>query len=392
MRLGILTLHAGFNEGAILQSLALQRTISDLRPGFEVEIIDHRHPRLMDKAYGPADNARKRALQRFCDHVLPISPQRFLTNDRQPTFNFAQKRYRAIVVGSDEVWKVTFQRRLKGLLRLQTDPFAPAFPNVFWPDCSISIPKLSYAATVGEKTDWFSIPDRLHKEMADILSGFSFIGVRDERTRAFVEWVDSNLTKKVSWTPDPTLTTDLTKSVDRDKLHSRLTELGVDFQRPRLLVILSPHNAYGPAVEAFRRRGFQIISASDKNPYADIDLTKADIGPLEWASLAASFDICLSERMHGCIFSILNRCPLICVDRRLPTCGFPTKNNVLMQKLGLAHRYVSVSGPDGPAKLLKMCSDLDERPIDWNIVDEHLANLRQVGRSFLDSSLPRSGR
>lgn len=388
MRFGTVTLHAGFNEGAILQSLALQRAISELRPGADVEIVDHRYPVLMEKAYGPADNDRKKALQDFADHRLPVSPRRFYSADRHPTFDYIRSRYDAIVVGSDEVWKIAFQRRLKGLLRLQTDPYAPAFPNVFWPDRSIGIPKIAYAASAGEKTDWLSMSPRMRRKIAGILGGFGAIGVRDERTRAFALWADQSLAGKIEWTPDPTLICDLTNDAAPDDLRARLAAWGVDFNRPRLLLIAGEHPAYAAACALLKTRGYQIVSVSDRNPYADIDLTGAAIGPLDWAGLARHFDACLSERMHGGIFAVLNGCPLICADRRRPTMGFPTKNHALSDMLGLSHRYVSVNEAGGQSRLLEMCSTLQNLPYDRAAIGERLAELRRIGRDFLDRSLP----
>ncbi len=388
MRFGTLTLHAGFNEGAILQSLALHRAIGELRPAAEVEIVDHRYPVLMARAYGPADDDRKKALQAFYDNDLPLSPRRFHSKARRLTFDYIQSRYDALVVGSDEVWKIAFQHRLKGLLRLQTDPYAPAFPNVFWPGPSLHVRKIAYAATAGEKTDWLALPKCMRRRIAEALGDFDAIGVRDERTRAFALWADPALEKKITWTPDPTFIADLTGDVPTDRLRARLAGWGVDFQRPRLLLIAGVHDAYAAAVALLRQQGYQIVSVSDKNPYADVDLTGAPIGPLEWAGLARHFDLCLSERMHGSIFAVLNGCPLICLDRRRPTLGFPTKNRALTEKLGLSHRYVSVVEPAGRGRLEEMCTNISTLPYDHAGIARTLAALRAEGRSFLDEALP----
>lgn len=387
MRIGSLTLHAGYNEGAILQSLSLQRAIKERWPDATAEIVDHRYPVLMEKAYGAADNDRKRALQNFYDHQLPLSEKRFYSADRKPTFSFISERYDHVVVGSDEVWKIAFVPRLKGLIRLQSDKYSPAFPNVFWPDATVNARKVSYAASVGEKTNWPSFSRRMRGRIAAILSGFDAIGVRDDRTAAFVAWASESLTERVSWTPDPTFLTNLHAEVDRDVLRGKLSALGVDFNRPRVLAILGKDAAYERAIELIKGQGYQVVTVSDRNGYGDVDLSTAALDPLEWAAMAGLFDACISERMHGCIFALKNKCPLICVDRRQPTVGFPTKNAELMRRFDLEQLHASVNSPEGVNKLMELSSDIASIPFSVTSVEATLNEFRTRGLEYLEGAL-----
>ncbi|HTI50252.1 MAG TPA: hypothetical protein VL475_04850, partial [Planctomycetaceae bacterium] len=79
-RIGILTLHYGFNEGAILQAYALAGLLRQHLPEADVEIVDQRYPSKL-KASGPADAPRTKALQQAIDHWLPLSALRLRTND-----------------------------------------------------------------------------------------------------------------------------------------------------------------------------------------------------------------------------------------------------------------------------------------------------------------------
>lgn len=388
--IGTLTIHSVYNEGAILQSLALQRAIAKLRPEGAVDIIDHRDPRQMTRGYGPANTERKQALKAFYDSRLPTSPERFENADPQPTFRYINAHYDAVVVGSDEVWKIAFRKRFKGLVRMQADPLAPAFPNVFWPDTGVSARKMTYAATCGVKTDWARLPRRVTRRIAEILDDFAAIGVRDERTRAFVEALAPAALDKVTWTPDPTIIEDLSGLADRAALRTRLEGLGVDFTRPRVLVITGRQPPYDRAMQALRDQGFQLTALSDANPYADVDLTRTGFDPLEWAALASQFDLVISERMHGSIFTLRNGTPLICVDGRVRAMGWATKNEELMSRMGLADRYVSAKDPEAEEKLLTLCTDPLSLPWDRAAVAARFEEYGAIGRGYLDRNLPTS--
>ena len=91
-----------------------------------------------------------------------------------------------MVVGSDEVWKIAYRPRMRGLIRTQSDPVAPAYPNAYWPDASAGPMRVAYAATAGSKTDWTRIPLLRRWQMARTVNGFAGLGLRDARTRAFI--------------------------------------------------------------------------------------------------------------------------------------------------------------------------------------------------------------
>lgn len=340
MRIGILTLHSGYNEGAILQALALRTNLARAMPAAEVEIIDHRYPSLELDVYGPPSNERERCLRAFVDQTLPLSPRRFISERSGATLDYVRERYDAVVVGSDEVWKVSFSRRFRGLIPVQNDPWSPAFPNVYWLDARMPITRIAYAATVGAKTVWTRIPRRAARRMRDRLSRFQLIGIRDDRTRGFLEWLDPALAERAEWVPDPTFSTDLLGDVDADALKAKLESLGVDPSRPTVAVVAKDQGDASVAVDTFRRAGRQIVSVALPHSGADVRLDQAALSPLEWARTFGLMEATISQRMHGCIFSLLNGTPLVAVDNRRGSLGYETKIHELMTRFGLMDYYV----------------------------------------------------
>lgn len=386
MRVGTLTLHSGYNEGAILQSLALTHAVKDVRPAAEVEIVDHRFPRLVEKAYGPADNGRKQALQAFGDG-LPLSPERFVSSGSRQTWDYASARYDAVLVGSDEVWKVVYRQRLKGLIKLQNDPYAPAFPNIFWPDRSVDAVKIGYAATIGAKTNWLALPAKVKRMMAEALESFKAIGVRDDRTFDFIGRLSPALQQKAVLTPDPTFAHPLNRYADQDALRAKFAAHGVDFDRPRLLVIARKDPRCTIALQKFKAAGYQTVALSEANADTDIDLSGAAFDPLEWAAAASLFDACLSERMHGCIFSLLNGTPVISLDFRTATMGHQTKNGELYKRTGIPAFNVNLASA-ASSDIETACNKVIAGEWPSEAVENRIAEYRRTGTGFLSTNLP----
>ena len=83
--IGIFTIHTGYNEGAVLQSLALSRLLSALS-GEAVEVLDHRSRRRWTDR-GSGDTPRKQAIATSATQAAaqPASASRTITAPPGPT-------------------------------------------------------------------------------------------------------------------------------------------------------------------------------------------------------------------------------------------------------------------------------------------------------------------
>lgn len=310
-KLGILTFHSSFNEGAIWQAYCLASSLQKNLPSYRVEIIDHRY-RAKTECYGPPKNSRTQALDQFINKRLPLSQQQFVEDDHKHTYEYIRNNYRCLVVGSDQVWKFHYRygRKLLGFVNVQNIPMYPAFPNAYWPDERIDMPKVAYAASIGP-SDWGRI-FRLHRiKMRRILSSFSLLGIRDEMTRDFLRWLDPIIASKAEWVPDPTFSLDSLGTVDKESLREKLEQYGVDFSRPRLGVVVHDETVTNDVIEQVKKMGFQVIALSITNTAADVRLFDKGFTSLEWASIFGFFSLCLTQRMHGAIACILNNTPFV---------------------------------------------------------------------------------
>src|SRR5262245_28055617 len=266
-QIGILTLHSGFNEGAVLQALCLSRNLQNSLLDWRVDIIDHRYPK-KTAFYGPPNDNRKRALFRAISE-LPLSNQSFFSDDHRCTFDYVNSNYHVLVTGSDTLWKLHYTRRRFRLPPIQNHAMYPAFPNVYWPDRVIRVPKIAYAACIGE-TDTTTIPWLHRQRMRSILSDFALLGVRDAKTNDFIRWLAPSL--RTEWVPDPSFSIDVLSLVDREAVKVKLATLGVDFSRPRLGVMLGDGRETEAAVAKLRARGFQAVGFSLSNNFSECEL------------------------------------------------------------------------------------------------------------------------
>lgn len=354
-KLGILTFHYNYiNEGSLLQAYCLVNNLKNNLPGYDIEIIDHQYKSKL-KVYGEkTKNPRTKALYNFIQNSLPLSKNKFF-DDSKKTFKFINENYDALVVGSDEIWRMHYEKKF--FLYNPKDPWNPAFPNIYWPDKSVKTPKIAYAACIGN-TKLNNIP-LIHKlKMKRILDNFSLLSVRDKNTKSFLKWLDPKLEEKAEIIPDPSFSIDISSLVNKKNIKTKLEKLGVDFSKPRVALLfpnyLNDKNT-DEAINYFKSEGYQIISLSEYNEKSDIDLSRESFNPLEWIGIFGFMDICISQRMHGCISSILNNIPFIALDSR--TINGESKIKDLMRSFNLLDYYWDFNN-DKPEKLINICKSI----------------------------------
>ena len=381
-KIGILTLHNGYNEGAILQAFCVATNLQRSLENSEVEIVDHRY-RSKVSAYGPVRDDRTRALNDFINHSLPLCKREFLANDHRDTFEFIRENYNIVVTGSDELWKLNYTKRFFGLVSEQKDPWCPPFPNVYWPDESIKIPKIAYAASIG-KTDWQTIPRKHVRLMKSILSHYTLLGIRDQRTMSFLEWLDPNIAAKAEWVPDPTFSIDILSLVDKEMLKQKLQQWGVDFGCPRICVVLGDDPNINKVIKETKKRGFQIVGLSLPNGIADVELFDKGLTPLEWVGVFGLMDFCMSQRMHPCIFSILNNTPFIAMDSfYINSMDDDTKVKDLMRSFNLLDYYYNVE-KDSLEKFRAICEKMLDAPWPVDEIAQKRRLFQERSKEFTD--------
>lgn len=377
--IGILTLHYGYNEGAILQAYALAQLLKRARR--EVRIIDHRYPEKV-AIYQASMDRRKEQLQHEIEHSLPLSESHFFSRYENETWRFIEKHYSTLVIGSDQVWRLRYARRLFGLISFQRDPFIGKFPNVYWPPPSLKVRKVSYAASIGD-TDPGVVPVGHRRRMAASLDAFEVLGVRDERTADFISRLSSNLASRIRMCPDPTLLWSWNFHAGRDSLRAKLAKLGLRHDRPICVLGVARSNWSVSLAKQLKQCGWAVIGYSSWDDFSEFQLAQIGVSLDEWISLFGIAQLCITDRYHCTIFAILQKCPVFVCDPA------GEANHRGKSRIGTLAGALHVNDcvRQGYPAIQEIIPLLGQLELDWCTVEKYLCQLRQCGNAVIEEIL-----
>ncbi|MBL0744025.1 polysaccharide pyruvyl transferase family protein [Chryseolinea lacunae] len=315
MKIGIVTYHHVINDGAVLQAYAQQQALQRLFPDATVEIIDFRYKMIEKRErfdiLKDVLKFRKSAffklrkyitVRNFVNRKLPLSKRRIVADDLQEATAFINQHYDAVVVGSDEVWKIDYKK------------FSRPFPNIYWLPQPINVIRIASAATANT-LNLSALKEGDRSKAVELLRDFRLIGVRDRFTYDFVK---TNVPDApLSLMPDPTFALTMEESIYATA-KQKLEAAGVDLKKPILGLSLSSNikelkELSAKVFSTFDAMGYQVVSIGQYNEYCHVNLT-AQLDPLEWAHVYRFFQFCITDRFHSTIFSIRNHVNFVSVD------------------------------------------------------------------------------
>lgn len=346
MRIGILTLPFEANYGWAVQRWALYHTIEKL--GHQPTIINRR----WSSNNTSCINSFKRFVyynvicprfKRFVDKETPsVTP---ITRTPEETFEVS-KHLDAVIVGSDQVWRIE-NTRLAGL-----DFFLD-----FLKDSPIK--RLSYAASFGKDT-WQGTEDDTIK-VKNLLQKFNAISVRED---SGVCLCNNLFDVESSHVLDPTLllTADdynllLSKPKSRQELVTYILD-STEEKRNTVSEIARQCNL--KEVNLYPSRSFTFY----KSVYT-------------WLEKIRDAHYVVVDSFHGMVFCILfhKQFAVFANSKR----GL-TRFTSLLGMLGLIERMTTVFGKEEVLKILK-------QPIDYVSVESMLATHRKKSLGFLENNL-----
>jgi hypothetical protein len=282
--------------------------------------------------------------------------QRFIPNVTRPCHNgeelraaIQKSRLDAVVVGSDQVWRLDFH---------QDTNHGAYFLNFVPP----GVRKLSYAASFGYP-EWQH--PKLVKEVSSLLAGFDAVSVREQ---SGVDICRNTFGRgECALVLDPTLVVDPTfyaEAAAPSKFRSR----------PSLVsYVLAPGASSNTAlrtIEIALPEAYEVTSLS-----CDWQNRQVTVG--EWLRAFMDADLVFTDSFHGTVLSILFGKRFIVLgdkDRGLD------RLTTLLSSIGLMCRLVLA---DDLARIAALVS----QPIDYEPVNERLTELRRTSRRYLFSAL-----
>ncbi|WP_392447289.1 polysaccharide pyruvyl transferase family protein [Capnocytophaga canis] len=307
MKIGILTFHRSINNGAFMQAYALSQQIQR-RFGDIVEIIDfeleskhHSYKKnSLNKliVYGGKYMKKYRQFQNALN-LLPLSPDTLITNNYEKVREYIQKRYDIVIVGSDAVWAYS-----KGL----------GLENPYWLfgeklDCV----KMSYAASA-YSLDVKNVPSDHKEYIADCLNSFSYIGVRDDETKNFVQSLNSSL--KINMNCDPTVLLDKPSKAEAEVI---LKRRGISTDKKIIGIMLSNSDYIPAIIKMLGRKEYEFLDVHRRNysknkHYFSTNKSLFDLSPYEWYQVYSHFYMNFTNFFHGTLLALKSNVPTFSFD------------------------------------------------------------------------------
>lgn len=308
-RVGIITFHAAYNYGSMLQAYALQQTISHM--GISCEIINFRSQRQkdmyrLDFAKGSVYERTKRFLIQLPYVFALLNKQRLFEDFVQGELMLSRKEYSTLeelqnadfsydyyISGSDQIW----------------NDICIDFDWAYFLSFVKSGYKIAYAPSMGP------IPEKFRKEntkqLEVLLSNYNAISAREPRTAQYIESITG---KNIPSLIDPTLLLPieiwenlaakrpliegkyifLYSPWYNEKLYQQAANLSEQYQ---MKVVVSQAIPYFSAV--MKWKNFKVYSA---------------VGPKEFLNLCKNAKMICCNSFHAVVFAVLFKVPFVALN------------------------------------------------------------------------------
>lgn len=357
MKIGIVTFHCSYNFGSALQAFALQESVSRL--GHESWIIDYRssdfdqyklfspnHPKKQARTILGLPRLMKRrdSFGLFWGKYFHLTIETYSYRDEDKLASLSDS-FDAFVCGSDQIWNLDCTHGV-------VDPYFLSFAG--------DKRRIAYAPSLAHTS--FEPVNFDKKKVSSLLSRFDSISVREEET---VPLFQPLVQKKIEVVLDPTLLLDASDYSDMTR--RKFTE------DPYLFVYLlrSCPELIQSINEYASRTGSRVFYVSEKNLPIVNSINLFGIGPAEFVSLAAHADAIMTNSFHATVFSVLFHKPF----RAFGTDKSASRMRDLLSNLGIENCFAD-----------EVCSE-EMKPVDWQIVDANLAELRDHSLNYLREAL-----
>lgn len=374
-KIAILTQPLHINFGGTLQAFALQKTLISM--GYEVETLNYQWKKISDlkkllsalkhkilsntKVY-PFFEKELEVLKsehtKFIDKNIKYSPILYSVEEVKKYFD--SKKFDAIVVGSDQVWRVAYSPRIE------------SFFLDFLSDKK-GIKKIAYSASFGID-DW-QFDNEKTLEIKTLLHKFNAVSVREN---SGVNLCQQYLDMKVKHTLDPTLLLEakeylqLIKGIQKDS----------DNTGNIFLYILDKNKDKEKIINTISKKLDKEIFYNQpektvKESFIIGDLEPYIYPPIEnWIKSFIEADFIVTDSFHGTVFSIIFNKPFISiVNKERGASRFES----LLEQLGLMNRMVNVSS--------EISDDLIHDEIDYDLVNRKLIDLKLKSINYLNEVL-----
>ncbi len=372
MRIGILTFHRSINYGAFMQCYALTRAIQ-ARYGNIVEVIDfeklskHQMYQFGPKKFVQHGLAYKNLYKRFQDdlYLLPLSPQKFITDDYQEIYDYINNRYDLVIVGSDAVWAYKQHLGLR---------------NPYWLGPEITCKKMSYAASA-YSLDTQSLTPQEKEYIGQCLEGYEYIGVRDTETYNMVRNILPHLTVNINCDP-----TALLSSPNKDFATTILAREGVDLSKPIVTFMISG-NKFVDTIKKELGNQYEYVLLLSRNRILDRFRLRnekylSNLSPLEWYTIFAYSYINITKYFHGTMLALKSNVPTLSFDVTNMQHEYVSKIRQVLTDMELSDFWINNNHATKKTVLDKIRTILEKHDIISNLIAQNMEKEKKKADSF----------
>lgn len=320
----------------------------------------------------PFDTKRKRSVryeQELRDTNQRNNPQRRFEQFRQENLQITERIYESYkdlhdnppeadvyIAGSDQIWRPP----------INSDSAAGWF--LWFGDESVR--RISYAASMGE-----GIPAQELPLLKELLSHFDAVSVREESSNKVCR--DLGVESQVCIDPTMLLPIDSYRHIEvRLENHSPYAFIYV-------LNVRTAEDFYWPQISVYlEEERLQVKSVTGSGYYQGRELIENNKNLLltiqEWLGCMEGASCVITTSFHGTVFAILMHRPFLVIGLQGKFSGANTRIEQLLLKLDIAERIFNPN---------KSVREQMEAIIDWEMVDQRIAEMQKSSIEFLKGNL-----
>jgi hypothetical protein len=364
MKIGVLTLPLKGNYGGVLQAYAL---LSHLKQaGHDVYLVDRQWDAPANKTIRYRvqkylfHNVLRRNVKNFCSKWIVPTTERI--DNQQHMNQFGKQGFDAIIVGSDQVWRLEHTGGVK---------------NNFFLDfvSNKNTKKISYAASFGK--DNVDGDQKELSRVSELLKQFNSISVRETTgVKICKEVFDVDSVQVV----DPTLLVDrevyervLEKKYVK-KLKNTLTTYVLDDQPEKIQVIEKVANTLNLTAKSINYKKDPAKLLKGK---LNLDFYNYTYPPVEnWIRGFRDAEFIVTDSFHGMVFSVIFEKQFIVIGNEKR--GL-TRFTSFLSALNLNNRLITTTNP--------YSSEIIDKKINYTDVNIQLTKLKNYSKIFLSEAL-----
>jgi|GEM_PF-1146313 len=304
MKILVITYYKDLNPGTVLQALGVKTGLLSIFPDANIEFLRTTYRKKESNSEKLSINSFQLILNKYYNYIRKkkfekITKKLFIESDfcfdyfeyDEGKFLSYADTFDIISTGSDTILEKIATKNQIGLM---------------WGDSKRKSAQITFSAS-GDSSEENKLKKEFHEELAKKVRSLSFIGIRDDITKAFLINYLKVPAELITKQPDPTYLLSLEQFKLKPKNISKLAgqEKLAIFHFDRRFIYRKE------LATILKKMGYKLITP-EYDPSCDISFKHMDI--YEWGGLFKYCEIVFTERFHDTVFALRFNKPVFTFD------------------------------------------------------------------------------